>query len=116
VTPVRASDADREATAATLRAGHAEGRLDTEELEQRIAACYAARTTAKLEQLVADLPRQRAGGRPRSGFPWAGLLVPLALLALAAGAATHGHAFVLLPLALFAFLRLRGRTLPRGLR
>ena len=59
---LRASDADREATADALRHHHAEGRLDTDELEARIGRCYAATTTGVLHELVADLP----GGVPRA--------------------------------------------------
>jgi hypothetical protein len=34
--PLRAADADREAIADRIRTGHAEGRLDTAELEERL--------------------------------------------------------------------------------
>ena len=52
----RASDAEREATVAHLREAAAEGRLDVEELADRIDAAYAATTRAELEPLTADLP------------------------------------------------------------
>jgi uncharacterized protein DUF1707 len=52
----RASDSEREATVAHLREAAAEGRLDVEELVNRIDAAYAATTRAELEPLTADLP------------------------------------------------------------
>lgn len=52
---LRASDADREATVERLHAAAAEGRLDAEELEQRIGAAYAARYCADLVPLTADI-------------------------------------------------------------
>jgi hypothetical protein len=51
----RASDADREAAAERLRLASVEGRIDSEELEQRIAGAYAARTMADLDALVRDV-------------------------------------------------------------
>lgn len=53
---MRASDADRDAIAERLREGFAEGRLSTEELEERLEAAYASRTRAELVPLVRDLP------------------------------------------------------------
>ncbi|MEU1690071.1 DUF1707 and DUF4190 domain-containing protein [Streptomyces hirsutus] len=52
-----ASHADRERTVDVLRAGYAEGRLDQQELERRVARAYQARTVADLALLVADLPQ-----------------------------------------------------------
>jgi hypothetical protein len=52
----RASDSEREATVAHLREAAAEGRLDVEELVDRIDAAYTATTRAELEPLTADLP------------------------------------------------------------
>jgi hypothetical protein len=56
---LRASDADRERAVERLRRAATEGRLLTEELEQRLEAALSARTYAQLDALVADLP----GGR-----------------------------------------------------
>ena len=53
---VRASDADREQLTAELREHTVAGRLSTEELEERLQAAYAARTTADLDALRHDLP------------------------------------------------------------
>ena len=56
---LRASDADRHRVAEILREAAGEGRLDLDELDQRLAATYAAKTYADLMPLTADLP---AGG------------------------------------------------------
>ena len=53
---IRASDADRERVAERLRQAAAEGRLLTDELEQRLEASFSARTYGQLNALVADLP------------------------------------------------------------
>jgi DUF1707 SHOCT-like domain len=55
--PVRASDAERDQAAETLRTGYAEGRLGRAELEERLAAACAAKTRANLQDLTSDLPR-----------------------------------------------------------
>jgi len=52
---LRASDADREHTAELLRRAAGEGRLDVDELEERLSTVYATRTQAELEALVADV-------------------------------------------------------------
>lgn len=53
---VRASDADREQLIAELNEHSVAGRLDTDELERRVQAAYAARTTGELDALRGDLP------------------------------------------------------------
>jgi hypothetical protein len=55
-TPVRASDAEREQAAELLRAGYGDGRLTLDELDERLAAGYAAKTRADLRSLTSDLP------------------------------------------------------------
>ena len=52
---LRASDADRERAVLTLGRAAGEGRLDVDELEERLQLAYAARTHAELERLVADV-------------------------------------------------------------
>jgi hypothetical protein len=54
--PVRASDSERERALRALRAHYAAGRLDAEELEERVAVAAAARYRDELRALVADLP------------------------------------------------------------
>jgi hypothetical protein len=51
-----ASDADRDLIAERLRSAAAEGRLTSEELEERLERAFSARRDAELEPLVADLP------------------------------------------------------------
>jgi hypothetical protein len=53
---LRASDADRERVAAVLRRAAGEGRIELAELDERLAAVYAARTYADLEPITRDLP------------------------------------------------------------
>jgi hypothetical protein len=47
---------DRERVVQRLNRAHAEGRLDLLELDERLAAAYAAHTYGELEPLTADLP------------------------------------------------------------
>jgi hypothetical protein len=53
---LRASDADREQLAGELRAHAVAGRIDTDELEERLQTAYAARTLGELDGLRSDLP------------------------------------------------------------
>ena len=53
---LRVSDADRQRVADLLREAAAEGRLELEELEERLERAYAAKVAADLVPLVADLP------------------------------------------------------------
>ena len=69
-----AASADRERAVGVLRAGFTEGRLTQEELDDRVAQAYAARTYGQLWALTADLP---AGALPCPQFPQGpGALVP----------------------------------------
>jgi Domain of unknown function (DUF1707) len=56
---LRASHADRDRAVETLRIAGGDGRLTTEELEDRLETALSARTVAELAALTADLP---AGG------------------------------------------------------
>jgi hypothetical protein len=60
----RASDADRERKLDELRRHAGDGRLDMEELEERIGAALRARTLEELAELTADLPTRRPRLRP----------------------------------------------------
>ena len=85
---LRASDADRDAIAERLRGAAIEGRLDAEELEERLHLALRARTYGDLERLVEDLPRQsvrRAARAPASlgGAAVVALRVVFALVAIA---------------------------------
>jgi hypothetical protein len=53
---LRIADADRDRAVDRLRAAASEGRLDPDELEERVTKALAARTQGELDQLTADLP------------------------------------------------------------
>ena len=53
---LRAADTDRDQTAELLRRAAAEGRITFEELDERIAGAYTAKTFADLQALTGDLP------------------------------------------------------------
>jgi DUF1707 SHOCT-like domain len=63
---LRASDADRERVAEILRTAAAEGRLDLDELDERLALVYKAKTYTDLEPLTHDLP---VAGAPLAPVP-----------------------------------------------
>ena len=65
---MRVSDAEREAAAAELREHFASGRLDQDELNDRLAAAFAAKTRGDLDALFTDLPS--------SGHGWASASAP----------------------------------------
>lgn len=52
---LRASDTDREAAVERLRVAGMEGRLDSDELEDRLATAYAARWCSELDALTLDV-------------------------------------------------------------
>jgi hypothetical protein len=53
---VRVSDRERDQVVASLREHAGEGRLEMDELAERLDSVYAARTRADLAALTADLP------------------------------------------------------------
>jgi hypothetical protein len=55
---MRASDADRDKAAAALREHCAQGRIDVEELNERLEGVYSARTLGDLRRVTADLPEE----------------------------------------------------------
>jgi hypothetical protein len=79
-----AGSADRERAVGVLRAAFTEGRLTQDELDDRVAKAYAARTYGALWALVADLPAgplpypggQYPGALPGVPYPQAGPAVP----------------------------------------
>jgi Domain of unknown function (DUF1707) len=74
---LRASDADRDQVAERLRNAAAEGRIATDEFEQRLGATLGARTYGELAAVVADLPGTPV--RRRSSLPFS----PIARVAIA---------------------------------
>lgn len=114
---VRVSDADRDAVVSELGTHFQDGRLDRDELDQRIGAAIGAKTRADLDLLLTDLPAltHQAGApasppgdrRPRLRLV---PLVPVLALAIAFAAASagwHHHE----PWAPFGFLWLIGPAL-----
>jgi hypothetical protein len=74
---LRASDADRETVTERLRQAAGEGRLEPEELEDRLHAALRARTYGELDVVLADLPATGRRGEE---------LVPAARMAVAVAA------------------------------
>jgi hypothetical protein len=62
---VRASDAERERTVASLRRAYSAGRLKLDELERRIERAYAAIWRTELRALTRDLPFEMPINRTR---------------------------------------------------
>jgi hypothetical protein len=72
---IRASDADRERVTARLRDHYAEGRLTSEELDERTSAALHAKTFGDLRRVMTDLPDpvlmpQAPPGLQSAGPPW----------------------------------------------
>ncbi len=62
---LRASDADRDAAAERLRVAAGEGRLDPDELDERLSAVYRARWCSELVSLTSDVtPPPSVAARP----------------------------------------------------
>lgn len=68
---MRASDADRDRSAAALSGHYAVGRLTLEEYQERLDQAYAAKTLGDLDDLMTDLPGTDTGQLPsqRVGHP-----------------------------------------------
>ena len=89
-----ASDAERERVADALRTHAAAGRLDPEELDERLGLALAARTRADLVPLIADLPEPAARApRPPRSVPRVAPVIPLAILLVAIWALTGADYF-----------------------
>lgn len=70
----RISDEERQQVAEVLRQAAVDGRIGIDELDERLAATFAARTYADIVPLTADLPTASMGSLPvpRSGARVAG--------------------------------------------
>ncbi|MCM0622024.1 DUF1707 SHOCT-like domain-containing protein [Nocardioides bruguierae] len=97
---LRVGDADRHETAERLREAAGEGRLDLEELEERLEACFAARTYADLAELTIDLPAA-TGSAP--------VVRPASAPATTSGPLPAGHAERSTHVAVFSGVVRRGR-------
>lgn len=108
---LRASDADREATATLLRQHYTEGRLDAREYDERIDRCYAAKTMRELDDLFIDLPRattreaEQGRGHHEWRPPWRlAMLMPVVIALIVVCALTGAHlVWLALPLFFFVF-------------
>lgn len=95
---LRASHADREHVIDTLKTAFADGRLDKDELDDRVGQALAARTYAELATVTADIPVRQAEAPPprraarppvnKQAVKWglvaAGAMVPPAMFVTAA--------------------------------
>ena len=98
---LRASDAERELAATEIREHYAAGRLTDDELDDRLAAVYAARTAGALRALRVDLPRlpvdrraavdSRRAGLRRELMQQTGGGIGLFVLCVAIWAASGAH-------------------------
>ena len=97
---LRVGNAEREAVADILRREHLAGRLDSDEFEERVARCLAAKKYAELDELIGDFPAEEREARRvmgRWGRPWP---LPLVFLPLLVGAVVFSHgraAWLLVP-------------------
>jgi hypothetical protein len=66
---IRADDAEREETVLALREHAAHGRLEVDELDERIQKAYVARTRGELVALMRDLPMLPAPPPARREHP-----------------------------------------------
>jgi hypothetical protein len=104
---IRISDSDRERITERLREHFAEGRLSSDELDERITGALSAKTFGDLRGLMADLPDGAPAppqqwepspwvGR-RGGIAWRGpRILPLALLLLVAALVIPGAGWIFL--------------------
>jgi Domain of unknown function (DUF1707) len=93
--PIRVSDAERERVVDQLRAHAAAGRLEPDELEERIGGAYGARYGNDLEAVLADLPAERRLRPERRHVRPAAPPLLLAVAALVAAAAITGSWWLL---------------------
>ena len=107
---IRVSDADRERVTGRLREHFAEGRLTSDELDERVSAALNAKTFGDLRPLMADLPEpvpappRPVHPRPAGPPPWVAhrrgprLMPLLMLVALVALLAPAGGGWLVLGL------------------
>ena len=65
---MRVSDAEREAAASQLREHFASGRLNSDDLDERLTAAFAAKTRGDLDALFTDLPSGGLGSYAGTGW------------------------------------------------
>jgi hypothetical protein len=97
---MRTSQADRDRVVDRLRTHAAEGRLEVEELEQRIEAALSARTHGDLAEVESDLPRLHSPRARRRRNPFRHEFVAISVLLLFIWAATGmGYFWPMWPIA-----------------
>ena len=115
---LRASDAERERVAQLLRDSAADGRLDMDELDERLESAYAARTFGELRALTRDLPvvapqptlPERSGRRA----PVPATFIWISALLITIWAVTGaGYFWPVWPMLWFAFATLKHRRIRR---
>ena len=92
---MRVSDDERHQVAETLRRAAGEGRLDLDELEERLESAFAAKTYGELAPLVRDLPSGGSAlddtGSARPAVPrYEDLPSPSVSVAVMGGVERHG--------------------------
>jgi hypothetical protein len=113
---IRASDADRERVAQTLRDSAADGRIDTDELDERLETVYAAKTFGELNEVTRDLPvvasrpERESNQHGHSRGAHVPTLVWISLLLVAIWAMTgFGYFWPMWPMLWFGFALLKSR-------
>jgi DUF1707 SHOCT-like domain len=108
---LRASDADRERVAQLLRDSAGDGRLDMDELAERLDAVYASRTFGELQTLTRDLPvvAHRGPRTPARHFPTRLVWISVVLVVIWA-ATGAGYFWPLWPMLWFCFAAMRYRA------
>jgi hypothetical protein len=116
---IRISDADRDRVTARLRDHFAEGRLTSDELDERVTAALNAKTFGELRRVMADLPGpalappgapppRTAAGTARRPVPWAlrgrPRVLPIALLVLLAALLIPGSGWLLFTVVKFVLV------------
>jgi len=129
---MRISDADRDHVVERLREHYADGRLTSDELDERVTAALSAKTYGDLRSVMTDLPEPEtvgaagaagptgtpgpvgpmgwqsppwfAAGRPIVAYRRGPRVLPLVLIALVAAIAFSGGGFIFLALLKLALL------------
>ena len=95
---LRASDADRERVADVLRDNAGEGRLDPDELEQRLEVAYSAKTLGDLDGVTSDLPASRRSYERARAPHWHPIVLLLAVVLAVSVIAGHPAVWIAFPL------------------
>jgi DUF1707 SHOCT-like domain len=106
---LRVGNAEREAVADILRREHLAGRLDTDEFDERVGRCLAAKTYAELDELISDFPAdEREARRVTRNWGWRPWPLPFVFLPLLVAAIVFSHgraAWLLVPFFVWFVIR-----------